>query len=265
MKKLSVITINYNNCDGLKKTVKSVISQNIKDFEYIIIDGGSTDGSIDVIKTYSDRIDYWVSEPDRGIYNAMNKGIDVASGEYCIFLNSGDSFYDYQTLSLCIPGLDGTDVLAGHVQLDTGKIEKSPMNITIQSLYNHQQPCHQSSFIKTELLKKYHYDEKYKLVSDWKFFIQVFIFDNCSYKSLDIIVSIYDTDGISSINRSLIDKEHVCVLRDDFPKKIYDYYIYNTETYGAKLYNVFRRSKCYKIFDKVSMAIYKLVKLFNFN
>ena len=88
--KLSVITINFNNRDGLRKTIESVVNQTYNDFEYIIIDGGSTDGSVDVIKEYADRIDYWVSEPDKGIYNAMNKGIDVAKGEYCIFMNSGD-------------------------------------------------------------------------------------------------------------------------------------------------------------------------------
>ena len=91
--KLSVITINFNNRDGLRKTIESVVKQTYKDFEYIIIDGGSTDGSVDVIKEYADKIDYWVSEPDKGIYNAMNKGIDVAKGEYCIFMNSGDVFF----------------------------------------------------------------------------------------------------------------------------------------------------------------------------
>ena len=163
---LSVITINYNNCEGLRKTIESVVNQTCCDFEYIIIDGGSTDGSVDVIKQYADRIDYWVSEPDKGIYNAMNKGIDVAKGEYCIFMNSGDCFHDYQSLTLSIPHLDGTDVVAGYAKLDSGERVNRPVEITLQSLYNHQQPCHQSSFIKTELLKKYHYDEKYKLVSD---------------------------------------------------------------------------------------------------
>ena len=92
--KLSVITINYNNRDGLRKTIESVVNQTCRDFEYIIIDGGSTDGSVDVIKQYADRIDYWVSEPDKGIYHAMNKGIAVAHGEYLNFMNSGDCFYE---------------------------------------------------------------------------------------------------------------------------------------------------------------------------
>ena len=258
--KLSVITINYNNRDGLFKTIESVVNQSSNDFEYIIIDGGSTDASIDVIKMYSDKINYWVSEPDNGIYNAMNKGIDVAKGEYCIFLNSGDSFCDYQTLSLSLPFLDGTDVVAGYAKLDTGEIGNLPKEITFQSLYNHQQPCHQSSFIKTELLKKYRYDEKYKLVSDWKFFIQIFIYDNSSFKPIDVVVSVYDTNGISSTNRTLIDEEHVKVLRDDFPKRIYDYYLYNTSTYSIRLYNALRRSRCDIIFETIAKGVYKALE-----
>ena len=85
--KVSVITINYNNCDGLSRTIESVVKQSFKEYEYIVIDGGSTDGSADVIRKYADKIDYWVSESDKGIYNAMNKGIDVAKGEYCNFMN----------------------------------------------------------------------------------------------------------------------------------------------------------------------------------
>lgn len=258
--KLSVITINYNNRDSLKKTIESVVNQTYKDFEYIIIDGGSTDGSVEVLKEYSDKIDYWVSEPDKGIYNAMNKGIDIAKGEYCIFLNSGDSFCNYQTLSLSVPFLDGTDVVAGYAKLDTGEIVIYPKEITLQSLYNHQQPCHQSSFIKTELLKKHRYDEKYKLVSDWKFFIHIFIYDNSSFKPIDIVVSVYDTNGLSSTNRTLIDEEHVKVLRDDFPKRIYDYYQYNTSSYLGKLYNAMRRSRYNKIFETIAKGVYKALE-----
>lgn len=257
--KVTVISINYNNCDGLRKTIESVVNQTCRDFEYIVIDGGSIDGSVDIIKENADKIDYWVSEPDNGIYNAMNKGIDIAKGEYCIFLNSGDSFYDYQTLSLSLSFLDGTDVVAGYAKLDTGEIGSLPKSITLQSLYNHQQPCHQSSFIKTKLLKKYHYDETYKLVSDWKFFIQIFIYDNCKYKPIDVVISVYDTLGISSTNRTLIDEEHVKVLRDDFPQRIYDYYLYNTKSHGDRLYNMIRRSNFFKIYDTAAMLLLKIL------
>lgn len=258
--KLSVITINYNNHDGLRKTIKSVVNQTFKDFEYIIIDGGSTDGGVDVIKKYADKIDYWVSEPDKGIYNAMNKGIDIAKGEYCIFMNSGDCFHDNQTLSLSIPHLDGIDVIAGYAKLDSGERVDRPIEITLQSLYNHQQPCHQSSFIRTILLKKYHYDEKYKLVSDWKFFIQVFVYGDSSYKPIDVVVSVYDSVGLSSVNRQLIDSEHVSILEHDFPKRVYDYYLYNTSSYLGKLYNAVRRSRCNKMFETIIKGMYKIFK-----
>ena len=90
MPKLSIITVNLNKAKGLQKTIESVIFQTFTDYEYIIIDGGSTDGSKQIIEQYADKITYWVSEPDSGIYNGMNKGIKVAKGEYCLFLNSED-------------------------------------------------------------------------------------------------------------------------------------------------------------------------------
>lgn len=93
-RKFSIITINYNNKEGLRKTIESVVGQSFRDFEYIIIDGGSTDGSIEVIKEYAGKVDYWVSEPDKGIYHAMNKGVLQAHGEYLNFMNSGDEFYN---------------------------------------------------------------------------------------------------------------------------------------------------------------------------
>ena len=96
--KYSIITINYNNKDGLEKTILSVLGQTCHDYEYIIIDGGSTDGSVDVIKKYANRIDYWVSEPDSGRYPAMNKGINQAKGDYLNFMNSGDTFYSSTVL-----------------------------------------------------------------------------------------------------------------------------------------------------------------------
>ena len=150
--KLSVITINYNNRDGLRKTIESVVNQTCKDFEYVIIDGGSTDGSVDVIKEYADRINYWVSEPDKGIYNAMNKGIDVAQGEYCLFLNSGDYLFDNYVLSEVALHLDGTDVITGCLKLDTGEFWYAHKEITLSLLYKGFSLSHPASFIKTKYL-----------------------------------------------------------------------------------------------------------------
>ena len=115
MMKYSIITINYNNKDGLKKTIESVINQSCKDFEYIIIDGGSTDGSVDVIRQYADRINYWISEPDKGVYNAMNKGVAQAHGEYLNFMNSGDCFSDNSVLENIAHSLCSYDIVTGKV------------------------------------------------------------------------------------------------------------------------------------------------------
>ena len=103
MPKLSIITVNLNNREGLRKTAESVVSQTYKDYEWIVIDGGSTDGSKELIEQYAEHISYWVSEPDKGIYNAMNKGIRQAHGEYFLFLNSGDSLCDDDIVeSFCV-------------------------------------------------------------------------------------------------------------------------------------------------------------------
>ena len=113
--KLSIITINFNNRNGLEKTIESVTSQTCKDFEWIIIDGGSTDGSRELVEKKQKYITYWCSEPDSGIYNAMNKGIKKAKGDYCFFLNSGDRLHDKDVMMNVLGELDGTDFVSGNV------------------------------------------------------------------------------------------------------------------------------------------------------
>ncbi len=120
MVKLSIITVNLNNSAGLRKTIESIVKQTFKDFEYIIIDGGSTDGSAEVIKEFADKITYWVSEPDKGIYNAMNKGILHAKGEYLLFLNSGDWLADDDLLSKVFCEPRTADIIYGHMNFVSG-------------------------------------------------------------------------------------------------------------------------------------------------
>lgn len=262
--KLSVITINYNNRDGLKKTIESVVNQTYKDFEYIIIDGGSTDGSVEVLKEYSDKIDYWVSEPDKGIYNAMNKGIDIAKGEYSLFINSGDCIYDDMTLLGVSLELDGTDVITGTLLLDNGEIWPQPKEVSIKYLYdNINSLSHPASLIKTTLLKKYHYDESLKIVSDWKFFVQVLLMDGNSYKPIPNIVTIFDTNGISSNNYDLCIQERQTVLKNDFPKSILDYFLYNTKDYDSQLYNIIRQSKYRSLIYTFNICFVKFINLFS--
>lgn len=134
--KLSIITINYNNSIGLRKTIESVVSQTDNTFEYIIVDGGSSDGSVDIIKQYADKISQWVSERDGGIYNAMNKGVRMAHGEYIMFLNSGDILYDNNVIGHVLPKLKA-DICVGNLVSDKGGRMTPPdeKNLTMSFLF----------------------------------------------------------------------------------------------------------------------------------
>lgn len=234
--KLSVITINYNNCEGLRKTIESVVNQKWHDFEYIVIDGGSTDGSVEVIKEFASYIDYWVSEPDKGIYNALNKGVSVAKGEYCNFMNSGDCFYSHDTLEQVFTKETIADIVCGNTHSDN--IKTPPVEITFDFLFDGS-ICHQCAFIRTSLMKKYGYDEKYKIVADRKFFVQALILDNCSYQAVDVDVVKYDITGFSATNPVLSKLEYDKVLEELIPERIRVDYgrKYKGELYGDTWYD----------------------------
>ena len=222
---LSVITVNLNNAAGLRKTLESVTGQSARSrFEFVVMDGASTDGSTEVLQEYADRIDKWVSEPDKGIYTAMNKGVAMASGTYCIFMNSGDTFHGNNIIE-DVMGILREDLVMGAVQLaGTDIIRKAPEPLTLAGLFDKSIP-HNAAFIKTELLRRHPYDESRKIISDWKFFLQAIIFDNVSCRSIDTVICDYDRHGISSTNRDLREFERQEVLRELFPERILaDYY-----------------------------------------
>ena len=210
--KLSVITVNYNNLYGLRETIMSVTEQTFRDFEYIIVDGNSTDGSKEYITEKNTGL--WISEPDSGIYNAMNKGVRMAHGEYCIFMNSGDTFYDRNVLQKVIPLLNGGDFYVGHPMLVKGKKsvrENIPHKMSIGFLLLGS-INHQSTFTRTAILKESPYNENYRIVSDWeKFFTEWFLHDR-SYIPIDITIAKFRQDGISSSNMKLLLKEKQDVI-----------------------------------------------------
>lgn len=224
MPKLSIITINYNNLEGLKRTVASVINQTWKEFEYIIIDGGSIDGSAAYIDSQSDKIDYWVSEPDKGIYNAMNKGVLKASGEYLLFLNSGDHFYKDMVLQKNINNLVSYDLIYSNIQVIGAKpaeIISYPEKLRFSDMY-FSALCHQGTFIKKELFDIVGlYDENLKIVSDWKFMILALYKYDCTYIKLNEIISTYYLDGISS--QIDFSDERKQVLNKYFSEYVLDY------------------------------------------
>lgn len=215
----SIITINYNDKEGLSRTIKSVINQTSKDFEYIVIDGGSTDGSVDIIKQNADHINYWVSEKDKGVYNAMNKGVAQAHGDYLIFMNSGDCFHSSDILFIVAKYQE--DIILGKVYKGKCPIPSGHhrADITLIDLMRGSLP-HQAMFIKKELLIKHPYDENYKIVSDWKFCLEAMIIDNCSFRNIDIVIADYDTSGISTNSNGLLPKEKEIIKKEVFPPRI---------------------------------------------
>lgn len=201
--KLSIITINFNNLEGLQKTIDSVIFQTFRDFEWIVIDGGSTDGSKELIEHYADHFTYWVSEPDKGVYNAMNKGIKAANGEYCLFLNSGDYLSKDTSLKDVFFFETDASLIMGKVLYCVSEqnqivIGFDNLDFSLFQLFQCSVP-HQACFIKRDLLIKYGlYDESYRIVSDLKVFHNCVVSDSCDVVCVNQVVSIVDGHGISS-------------------------------------------------------------------
>ena len=216
--KLSIITVNYNDSVGLERTIKSVISQTFNDYEFIIIDGGSTDDSVNVIKKFESHIDYWVSEHDGGIYPGMNKGLRQAKGEYVNFMNGGDCYHSAEVLQNIFSLNTDADIITG-THSDNGLRNVGKGGVTMLDLYKWAID-HQASFIRRDLAMRHPYDENYRIVSDWKFFVEALILDNCSFYFADIIVVDVDMKGISNTNFELDKKEREAVLKELFPERI---------------------------------------------
>lgn len=216
--KLSIVTVNYNDAAGLERTIKSVLCQTFRDFEFIIIDGGSTDGSVDVIKRYEGRIDYWVSERDGGIYPGMNKGLRQARGEYVNFMNGGDCYHSADVLEKIFAIETGADIITG-AHAENGLRNVGRGGVTMLDLYKWAID-HQASFIRREVALRHPYDEKYRIVSDWKFFIEALVLDNCSFYYTDTVVVDVDMEGISNTNLELDRQERAAVLKELFPERI---------------------------------------------
>lgn len=229
---LTIITINRNNAVGLEKTMRSVVAQTCKDFEYVVVDGASTDGSIEVFRSLEESFGgrlKWISEPDRGIYNAMNKGIGMSSGDYLQFLNSGDCLASNDVAERMFGALrvnESPSILYGNMLKDMpdGKIMKDKgfagKSVSLLGFYTGSLN-HSSAYIKKSLFEKYGlYDESLKIVSDWKWFLQAIILGDEKPVYADIDVSLFDMNGISVTNRTLDKAERRKVLNELIPSTI---------------------------------------------
>jgi glycosyltransferase involved in cell wall biosynthesis len=205
---ISIITVVYNGVTTLEQTILSVINQTYKNIEYIIIDGGSTDGTIDIIKKYEKHLACWVSESDKGIYDAMNKGIEKATGEWVNFMNSGDWFYNNDIVALLFKSnITGYDILYGATIARQKRKNIYCKAQDISEIKRNMPCCHQSAFCKLILLKQYMFDLRFSICADYNLFYN-FYKNNVHFKKIENIISCFDaTCGVSSKNKNKLVKE----------------------------------------------------------
>lgn len=225
--RISIVTINRNNADGLRRTMQSVADQDYPSIEYIVIDGASADESVDVIRSHEKSLHYWVSEKDAGIYHAMNKGCAFATGDYILFLNSGDTLVKGALSHVFGNQKYQEDILYGDwVMLFADGAERyitCSDTLNISYFFLHTLP-HQSSFIKREVMLSSLYREDYKIVSDWIFFFEKIIIEKCTYRHIHHVVSVFDMAGISNQNHQLPKQERERYLRSVLPDYVFDDY-----------------------------------------
>lgn len=253
--KLSIITINRNNAEGLSRTIESVLSQTYRDIEYIVIDGASTDGSVDVIRAsalQAEGLDMkWISEPDKGIYDAMNKGVKRATGDYVFILNSGDMLAGPEVTARMIAALnDGViDILLGNIvqvyadgkkrrEIDDRYIDDRltprPIESSMLTFYKGTIP-HDAAFVRRELFEKYGYfDDKLKICADWKLYLDMIALGGVQPWYVDIDVVLFDMSGVSNTNNERRLVERMAYLEQILPasvRKDYDAYSFPIEQY----------------------------------
>ena len=205
---VTIITVCRNHAQELERTIRSVESQTWQEKEYLVIDGASTDDSLDVIKAHEASITRWVSEPDQGIYDAMNKGVKMAQGEWVIFMNAGDTFAGDDTLQRVFGNPLDADVIYGDViKGELVKKAEAPRNAH-RMFY-----CHQSAFVRTSCLREFPFDIRHRMSADFKQVKQMFL-SGKRFRQLDFPVANFDTQGVSNKNRSAGLYDNIQVIRE---------------------------------------------------
>lgn len=231
MEKISIITVTFNCEKVIERTIQSCISQTYSNFEYIIIDGGSTDGTVDIIKKYSDRISYWISEPDKGIYDAMNKGVEYATGDWIIFMNAGDLFASNKILSIIFNNFVNDSnvgfIYGDYALMRNGYVKIEKIKIPFWKSLKYVPPmgiCHQSVFTKTTLARRYRFNLKYKICADYDMLYQIYR-AGYTQKYINAPLAIFDFgNGISVNNPYIVYKEEADIWGVKRNMRFYRYY-----------------------------------------
>ena len=257
MNPIGIVICNFNKKDFVLECVQSVLESKVHNFDIYVVDNASTDGSVELIHQYASHISYWVSEPDHGVYHAMNKGIRVASGEYLNFMNSGDCFHSPRVLEEVAPEVEGCDILLGrYCNRDTQEVKQVRRGpVTLLTLL--KEPFnHQSMFYARSLFAEQQYDESLRIQSDFKFNVLSIVFGHCRVAFTDVIVADYDFHGISS-NVPLVREEKEVVLQQLFPQRVLDDYRYLYTPEEVPLVTLLPELKRY---PRIQHLLYRLAK-----
>lgn len=268
---LSIITINLNNAEGLRKTLDSVASQTCLGFEHIIVDGASTDGSVELVRDYERKASYpviWSSEPDKGIYEAINKGIRSAKGRYIQVLNSGDTLAANDVVERMAKALEQNDypyIIYGNMLkvLPNGKKHLDNCGgpgATNSFLYFYKSTLnHNCAYIKRELFDRFgYYDESMKICADWAWYIEVIVKGNTPAIYTDITVTTFDMTGISETNMAIREQERKDYLTKNFPTTILS--DYECFSFPIEQYVRLKRHHLWPIVWFVERVLFKLEK-----
>ena len=260
---VTIITVNRNNAIGLRKTLACSSQQTYLKFEQIVVDGDSTDDSLSVIGDRDLKVDRLVSEPDTGIYNAMNKAIALANGKYLLFLNSGDHFLNSTSLSIAAAQLENFDLHYFALEIHTPRLNNIDNVFTYNcterlsfSFLGRSSLPHPATFVKADLFKRYgRYDESLRICSDWKAFLLWVCKHNCTYKAHKTVLSVFYADGVSSSNSAaaLIAHERRQVISTEFPAFVDDLQLMLSATTDLPALKLLRASRRVKLLQRLGV------------
>ncbi len=211
--KISIITVSYNSANTIEQTIRSVINQSYNNIEYIIIDGGSKDGTVNILEKYNKSISYWCSESDNGIYYAMNKGINLATGDYIQILGSDDCLYEKDTIKNVVESMDeDIDIFSAsrYEVFEKYKCQVITGNESARHMKKGRLPWmpHTSVFVRTEYMKKHLFDTSYKIAADYKFLLEAYMDENVKFQYVDYPVAYFSLSGISNQGTNLQQEEN---------------------------------------------------------
>jgi len=253
--RITVVTVTYNAASSLEQTIQSVLNLRYNNLEYIVIDGGSTDGTVDIIRQYASRIDFWVSEKDGGIYDGMNKAIDRATGEWINFMNAGDRFASPEALEFFRALKERKDIYYGDAIVEYPSFQSLFVKHPLPAMWKQMPFCHQATFASVTLMKMFKFDLRYRLSSDFGFLYRAYL-EGKSFQYVNCVICYFDfTQGASksSALRSIRERQQIVLsLRFGLEKWLY---------FRLLTISIWTRELLKKLFgDKITAWITKLLR-----